>query len=131
MSQTQDFNINVPGSPDVTIPGSKEEGYYENIYEMQTEDLEGYRKVWKDNANDLQGKYSGDYDKFVKEAEKWWAEEAEKAGMSVEEFKETYKKKKKVKTGERYVKTKDATEDQIIKGSDGINVKGSQTQTYG
>ena len=68
--------------------------------------LEPYRKVWDRNDNDLQTKYEDDpdpnakdymsaFDKFEAAAEDWWKKESKKAGISVEEFKKTYKKKKK------------------------------------
>ena len=54
-------------------------GHYEDIYKdvtTTTGGLESYKKVWDKNENDLQGKYEGDYDKWVEAAEKWWEEEA-------------------------------------------------------
>ena len=64
------------------------------------------------NANDLQGKYEGDFDKWVKAADKWWKEKA------TEEQKASRKKTTKterVKIGQRWVQDTDA-----IKGGDNI-----------
>ena len=86
-------------------------GYWKDIYgdKTTTEELDSYKKVWNENKNDLQGKYEGDFDKWVGAAKKWWEDEAKKADMSVEEFKKKYKKTKteRVKIGEEWVETKD------------------------
>jgi hypothetical protein len=88
-------------------------GYWEDVYGdvTTTEDLPGYRKVWDANKDDLQGKYEGDFDKWVKAADKWWEDEAEKAGMSVEEFKSGYRKTKTERKylGQRFVPTSGGT----------------------
>ena len=130
-TQTQSQTTTTPGTT-----GTPEEGHYEDIYETkdiyedQTQDLDSYRKVWEGNK-DLQKEYEGDFGKWTTAADKWWTDEAEKAGMSVDEFKETKKKKKKVKVGtekkkvgQKYIKTKDATE-----GTKGTTSTQTQTQT--
>ena len=87
-------------------PGS---GYYKDIYEDRTTTtggLEGYKTVWDKNADDLQGKYTGDFKKFTAAADKWWEEEA------TEEEKQKRNKTTKtdrVKIGQEWIQTSEPT----------------------
>lgn len=117
-------NQNAGGGPTTTTtpgtPGSPEEGYTKSTYKDETTSeggLESYKSVWDKNDNDLQGKYEGNYDNWVKAAEDWWKNDA------TDEQKKSRNKSSKT-TRERtdeYVKTKDAVE----------GTAGSSTTTYG
>ena len=92
-------------------------GYWTYKDVTNTEGLEAYKKVWDANKNDLQGKYEGDFDKWVGAAEKWWEDEAAKKDMSVEEFKQKY-----------YKTTTKRVKDKWVPGTAGTSY--SETSTY-
>ena len=86
-------------------PGS---GHYEDVFGDKTTEtggLESYKKVWDKNDNDLQGKYEGDYDKWVVAADKWWAEDATEEQRS---SRNKTKTTEKVKVGEKWVQDEES-----------------------
>lgn len=100
------INQNTQGTP-----GS---GHYEDVYEDKTTTkttggLESYKKVWERNENDLQGKYSNDFDKWVKAAEKWWAEEATEE-QKAKRNKKTETTTERVKVGQKWVQDTEPTQ---------------------
>ena len=80
-------------------PGS---GHWEKEEYEETTDLDTYGKAYADDPS-LADKY-GSQENFEKAAEEWWADEAAKKGISIDELKNSYKQ---VKKGERWVWVQD------------------------
>ena len=80
-------------------PGS---GHLELETYEDTTDLDTYSKAYADDPS-LAEKH-GSEEAFVEAAEAWWADEAAKKGISVDELKNSYKQ---VKKGERWVWVQD------------------------
>tara|TARA_R100000306_G_C4342391_1_gene125888 strand:+ start:230 stop:733 length:504 start_codon:yes stop_codon:yes gene_type:complete len=99
--------MNRPGNGKAsTKSGTPEEGYWQEDETTTYKDIESYREVWDKNKDNLQSKYK-DLKAFATAADEWWKKEAAKKGMSVEEFRNTYRKQKTVK-GWIWVKTAEA-----------------------
>ena len=97
-------NANATATTSTTTETTDPTGYYEDIYEDRTTTtggLESYKSVWNRNKDNIQGRFSS-YDDFVKEADRWWDEEA-----SEEQKQKRNKttKTERVKVGERWVET--------------------------
>ena len=88
-------------------------------------DLGSYQEAWDKMDSKKQATYK-DINDFAKQADDWWVKKAKAAGMSVSDFKKTYKKTKKTK---KKVKGKTTTTTEESSGGGGGGNNQSQYQT--